>query len=166
MVARPGSTLTIGRGFCSASPLKELATRFHASGKGRLVLLVVSDFDPEGMEIPQAIARSLRDEHDVDVSVVKVALTAEQFAERDMPAGGEAKKSSRNYQKFVRQFGETAYELEASEPADLQTILRDAIDRVIDIDLVNAELPPKRSTRPFWSRRALRQIDFWRELVL
>jgi AraC family transcriptional regulator len=55
-----------------------LAQRVRQSGKKRLVLLVLSDFDPDGEGIVETLTASLRDEFYLDVTQVKVALTAEQ----------------------------------------------------------------------------------------
>ena len=69
--------MTSGRGFCSLPPRYETAKRYRASGKQKLVLLIVSDFDPDGEEIANSYARSFRDDFDIDdVHAVKVALTA------------------------------------------------------------------------------------------
>src|SRR6185503_10390616 len=40
--------MTSGRGFCSLPPRFQMAKRFRASGKEKLILLVASDFDPDG----------------------------------------------------------------------------------------------------------------------
>jgi hypothetical protein len=53
---------TTGRGFSSLSPRYDLALRFRQSGKARLVLLMLTDFDPDGDEIAASFARSLRDD--------------------------------------------------------------------------------------------------------
>jgi len=50
---------TTGRGFCSLPPRHALAERFKASGKENLVVLVISDFDPDGEEIASSFARSM-----------------------------------------------------------------------------------------------------------
>lgn len=65
ILAQYGIRVTTGRGYCSYSKLKELVDRFEGSGKEQLVLLFLSDFDPEGEDIPHAIARCLRDDHDL-----------------------------------------------------------------------------------------------------
>jgi len=44
--------LTIGRGFCSTRPLYDISQRFRASDKQKLVILSISDLDPDGDEIP------------------------------------------------------------------------------------------------------------------
>jgi hypothetical protein len=49
------------------------------SGKDKLLLLVVSDFDPEGDDIPESFAKLMRDDFGIDnVEAIKVALTYQQ----------------------------------------------------------------------------------------
>lgn len=57
---------TIGRGFCSLAPRHDLVQRFVKSGKPRLVLVVLSDLDPDGDMIAESLARSLRDDFGIE----------------------------------------------------------------------------------------------------
>ncbi len=78
--------LTIGRGYCSLPPRAAMAERYRASGKDKLVLLILSDFDPDGEEICQSFVRSMRDDFSIDNDhPVKVALTHEQVVEYGLP---------------------------------------------------------------------------------
>jgi hypothetical protein len=132
--------LTLGRGFCSLPPREKLARRFAQSGKEKLLLLVASDFDPEGEVIATSFARSMRDDFGIaSIEAIKVALTAEQVAMMDLPPGGQI-KGGKNAPGFKAKYGDTVYELESLPPDTLQRILRQTIDSVIDIDLFNQEL--------------------------
>ena len=134
---------TIGRGYSSIPPRRDMLRRFQQSGKERLVLLILSDFDADGQEIAASFARSMRDDFAISESRIvpaKVALTAEQVKRYDLPPGMEAKKSSSRYGKFAAKHGEHVWELEALPPETLQAELRTAIANVIDLDLYNAEL--------------------------
>jgi hypothetical protein len=53
---------TIGRGFCSLDPRRQLVERSVASCRENLILLTLSDFDPDGEEISHSFVRSLRDD--------------------------------------------------------------------------------------------------------
>jgi len=76
----------IGRGYASFPPRYELAQRFEASGKDRLILLMLSDHDPDGEEISHSFARSMRDDFYIgDVHPIRVALTAEQVSQFKLP---------------------------------------------------------------------------------
>jgi hypothetical protein len=133
--------LTIGRGYSSLPPRYEMARRFKASGKEKLILLVLSDFDPEGEDIAHSFARSMRDDFGIGAVVaVKVALTQPQVEEMQLPPLMKAKEKSSRRAKFVDRHGDDVYELEAVHPQRLQEILREAIDGVLDVDRYNAEI--------------------------
>ncbi len=142
--------LTLGRGFCSLPPRHKLAKRFRASGKDKLILLVLSDFDPDGEEIAHSFARSMRDDFYVEkIQAVKVALTAEQVEQHHLPPFVKAKPTSPNYRKFVDRYGEDVFELEALEPQVLQQVLRQAVDAVLDLKAFNAEIDAEKADAAF-----------------
>jgi len=134
--------ITTGRGYASLSPRYDLYQRYIQSGKSRLVLLMLTDFDPDGDEIAASFARSLRDDFGLkNIHPVKVALTAEDVNEYDLPSDMDAKLSSPNYKKFVAKYGSTkVVELDACPVELLQSKLREAINNVIDVDAYNAQI--------------------------
>jgi hypothetical protein len=133
--------LTSGRGYCSLPPRRAMAQRFRQSGKENLILLMLTDFDPDGQEIAASFARSMRDDFDIiDVVPVKAALTAEHVQRFNLPPRMTAKESSSNYKKFTKEHGHNVYELEALAPSDLQMVLREAIESVIDREALNHEI--------------------------
>jgi hypothetical protein len=131
---------TIGRGYSSLPPRHDMAARFRRSGKEKLLLLALSDFDPEGEDIGRSFAQSMRDDFGIDIVPMKVALTAEQVQALDLAPNLTAKTTSSRRKGFVERHGEHVFELEAIPPATLQQYLRDAINSVIDLDLYNAEV--------------------------
>jgi len=132
---------TIGRGYCSLSPRCKLVDRFYKSKKDCLVLLALSDCDPDGEEIAHSFARSLRDDFGIDnIKPIKVALTRKQVDDMGLPPMLQAKETSANYNRFMSAHGDEVHELEAVEPEELEQILEDAICSVLDIDLYNAEI--------------------------
>lgn len=136
--------LTIGRGYCSVPPRKAMFDRFIASGKDGLVLIVLSDHDPDGTTIAESLARSLRDDFKVRggaITPVRAALTDTQIKDLALPPNKEtAKESSANFESFVSRYGHNVYELEAVPLAKLQQMLRDAVDSVLDHEAFNAEV--------------------------
>ncbi len=136
--------LTSGRGFCSIPPRQQMLERFRRSGKERMVLIVVSDFDPEGESICESFARSMRDDFGVDIMCVKAALTYQQTQELDLPPALQAKDTSSRYTSFVEKYGDGVYELEALPPEQLQELVDEAVRSVIDVDRFNAELEKER----------------------
>jgi hypothetical protein len=132
---------TIGRGYSSLDPRYQMAERFRKSGKKNLVILLLSDFDPDGDEIAHSFARSMRDDFDIEnIHAHRVAVTKEQITRLKLSVKQTAKKGSSNYEKFVTKHGgKVVFELEAIPPKELQTILRKVIDAVINFDLFNQE---------------------------
>jgi hypothetical protein len=144
-----GIPVSSGRGFASLPARRELLGRFEKSGKERLAILYVADFDPEGVTIPHAFTRSLIDDFGVDESIitpVRVALTPEQISQYKLPPMLKAKKSSTNYKRFVRETGsDDAFELESLPPDAIEGIVTEAIESVVDRDFLNAEIEAERS---------------------
>ncbi len=141
IAGRYGIPLTIGRGFSSLEPRFEMGERFKRSGKDKLFLLVLTDFDPSGEEICHSFARSLRDDLHIDnVQLVKVALTANHVARFNLPPQMKAKKTDSRAKKFTAKHGSDVWELEALPPETLQEELTTAIDAVMNLELFNREL--------------------------
>jgi hypothetical protein len=131
-----------GRGFNSIDPWHDLYQRYLNSGKQRLIVIVLSDYDPEGEMIPQVGGRTLRDDFGVEnFSIIKAGVTREQIDAHDLPPQNFAKETSSNYDWFVtRNAGQnTVYELEALEPQAMLDDLENVIKSVLDIDLFNRE---------------------------
>lgn len=127
--------VTSGRGFCSLEPRRQIAERFAASGKRGLVLVFVSDADPDGDEIAESFVRSLRDDFTIiETEGVRAALTPKQAAADGLPPNTDAKTTSPNFKKYVARHGTKAvYELEAIPPKRLQDLVRQAVESVLDM---------------------------------
>lgn len=133
--------VTTGRGFASLPPRSDLCRRFKQSGKDKLVLLMLTDHDPDGDAIAASFARSLRDDFGIeDIYPVKVALTAEDVKNHNLPSDMDAKPTSSNYKKFVARHGTKVVELDACPVKLLQSTLRERIDSVIDVQEFNRQL--------------------------
>lgn len=147
--------ITSARGFASIPPRAAIASRYFQSGCDKLILIVCSDFDPEGESIPETVARSLRDDFDIGnrhIECVKAALTHTQVETMDLPSEVEAKPTSSRYRGFVDEFGTQTYELESLEPETLQELLKESIDSIIDHDAFNSELDAERDDAEFLQR--------------
>jgi len=139
--------MTIGRGYCSIEPRYEIVQRFKRSGKDRLKLVICSDFDPDGDEIAESFARSIRDDFGVsDVVPVKAMLRRDQVDKWSLPENQlEAKQTSKNYAKFFDRYkSDQVWELEAIPPGMMVESLTQSIENTIDLDLFNAELGKER----------------------
>jgi hypothetical protein len=136
--------MTVGRGYCSIDPRYDIVQRYRKSGKDRLKLLICSDFDPDGEEIAESFARSIRDDFGVDgVEASKILLRQDQCKKWGIPHNGlEAKTTSTNYKKFMHRYDDDAdvFELEAVPPQLMQSTVQEAIEGTLDLEAFNREL--------------------------
>ena len=149
---------TTGRGYSSLTPRLKMVQRFTQSGKALLVLLILSDFDPDGEEIAKSFPRSLRDDFGLsDVIAHKVAISADDVRENGLPSDMEAKVSSPNYKKFVASHGVHVAELDAAPVDLLQDKLRDAYRELSRYGNIQGELAKeKEKTTPSLPRQRRR----------
>jgi hypothetical protein len=132
-----------GRGFNSIDPWHDLYERYLCSDKERLIVIVLSDYDPEGELIPIVGGRTLRDDFGVeDVEIIKAGVTEDQIKRYKLPKQNFAKESSSNHDWFVKRCkgDDSVYELEALDPQDMIDDLDRVIRSVIDVDLFNREV--------------------------
>jgi hypothetical protein len=153
-----------GRGFNSIDPWHDLFERYVASGKERLIVIVLSDYDPEGEMIPQVGGRTLRDDFGVpeeDLDIIKAGVTRDQISRYNLPPQNFAKESSSNYDWFVaRNDGDaTVYELEALNPDDMLRDLDGIIRSVIDTDLFNREVEAERQEAAYLEAARRRAVE-------
>jgi hypothetical protein len=131
------------RGFNCIDSLHDIAEAYWRSGKKRLVLNVMADWDPEGEVIPHDAGRRLRDDFGIDEPVIiKAGVTRQQIQAYGLPPQNFAKESSSNYAWYVERNGgdSTVWELEALNPANMLADLDSVCRSVLDIDLFNREL--------------------------
>jgi hypothetical protein len=138
----------IGRGQNTTTPVWKIARRFKASGKEKLILLTMSDLDPDGDAIPHSLGQRLRDDHGIkNIAVYKVALTMEQIRGLRLPESfTRAKKGSPNYKRYIERYQtDHVWELEAVDPTLLQQLLTQYIEAVINREAFDKEREAERA---------------------
>ena len=134
-------SLVVSRGYCSLAPRMSIASRFKKTQKDTLILLFLTDFDPDGEEIAASFCRSLQSDFGISNLIAhKVLLSSEDVRTYNLPSDLDAKPSSPQYQKFVRKYGTKAVELDAAPVELIQNSLRKAIEGCIDLELFNQEI--------------------------
>ncbi|MCA9071693.1 MAG: hypothetical protein KDA84_22355 [Planctomycetaceae bacterium] len=131
--------ISAGRGFCSVPVWRDIAGRFRKSGKEAMTLIIVSDYDPEGLELADDAIRSLRDLWDLPVEGHRVGVTPEQIAELGLAEDfNPAKVTSKQFNKFVERTGDSrTWELEALHPNYLIDQVKAAIEANMNMEIFN-----------------------------
>lgn len=113
------------------------------------VLLHLGDFDPSGESIfrsmsedIRAFVRADRVIHTLDLIPVRVALTAEQVEDYNLPTTPPKKSDSRS-----KDWQGGTCQLEALAPDDLAAILQDAILEWLDVDTWKAQVETEQGER-------------------
>jgi hypothetical protein len=141
---------TLGRGYCSLDPRRRLFQRFQKSGRQKLIILMLSDFDPEGEDIAHSFARSMRDDFGIPESAIlakKVCLTYEQVLERGLPKNSldAIKTEGSRFKKFEDKYGtDHVHELEALSNRDRSALLDADVRGVMDVDAFNRQVEAER----------------------
>jgi hypothetical protein len=120
----------------------DLVRRVQQSGRPCRIHYI-SDFDPQGENMPVAVARKIewilrKEGLDLDIQVIPLALTKEQCIDLKLPRA-PIKEGDRAKGQFEERHGEGATELDALEalhPGLLGRMLEDAILRYYDPSLL------------------------------
>jgi hypothetical protein len=134
LAQRLGVTLITGLGELSLTHCNLLVERALAHGR-KSRILYISDHDPAGDGMPVSIARKIehilrRDDHDLDIRLDPLLLTAEQVDRFGLPRI-PIKDSDLRKGHFEARHGEGAVELDALEaihPGELARIVKDAVE--------------------------------------
>jgi hypothetical protein len=150
--------MTSGRGYSSLPPRKGMMDRFKASGKEKLVLVVVSDHDPEGDDIPISFGNSMVEDFGIDpenLLITKACLTHAQAVELGVHEGQltEDKNGSRRAAFEAKYPDKRCWELEAIPFDTLRTLVEDTFCGALDMDMFNAEVEIELTERRELSRR-------------
>jgi hypothetical protein len=130
--------LTVGTGDQSEVRARELAFRAHRY-RVPVIVFYISDFDPNGRNMPKALARKIEFaafQHglQIDVKVIPLFLTPEQCRQYKLPRT-PIKDSDRKKEGFEAKFGDGATELDAMEalhPGEMARLLSAEIDKFYD----------------------------------
>lgn len=127
------------RGYAGPSVWKDMEKRFNDhDGAEDMILIIMSDHDPEGFDLADDAFRSLRDNHGVDIRAVRCAVTREQIEKYNLRPN-PAKEDSKRFAQYVQRTGTTdTYECEALEPEVLRHALHDAISSVVNVEILQA----------------------------
>jgi len=122
------------KGFVSVSAMYEAAKRLRWNrAQGRdVIYLYLGDFDPSGMDIPRSIQDYLTLLSNGDTfDFRRIALNQDQI-KKYQPKPFWAKASDSRHAKFVKLYGNDAYELDALEPQVLVDLIQGHIKEAIE----------------------------------
>lgn len=138
-----GLPVVYSQGNSSITIRHDMIADNQLNGSRPMRILVLSDFDPAGYRIQDSLIGSLKQDFDLNfpIEAYRIGITQQQIDKYNLKTSLDAKKTDRQYQKFVDATGSAAaYELDAMKPAQFIAEVEEAILKVIDIDLFNEQV--------------------------
>lgn len=164
-------TWTANKGYTSSSAIYKTAQRlrrYHDMGK-KVVMLYLGDHDPSGINMTDDIRERLTmlagdpctgaevgfndDAVPLPIVVRRLALNIDQVKQLNPPEN-PAKEADSRTPKYVKQFGDKCWELDAVEPSALAGIIESAILEYRDEALWNEALVKERIQKAALTRVA------------
>ena len=146
------------RGYPSFSFVQEMSRYItHQLGGKPTVVLYFGDFDPSGVDIERDLSERLERYGAKDFTVQRIALTADQIKKHSLPPM-PVKRSDARADSFLEEHGDRAVELDALDPNLLQTTVRKAVVKNINMRKWNARVR-KTEELQMWIRDKLDDIE-------
>jgi hypothetical protein len=125
------------RGYTSQSEMWSAAQRLSAAsndGSRPVTIIHLGDHDPSGLDMTRDIRERLLlfGNTDMELAVNRIALNMDQV-EQYNPPPNPTKISDTRADKYIAEFGETSWELDALEPTELDRLIGGTIERYIDM---------------------------------
>lgn len=114
------------------------------------VILYLGDHDPTGLNIDRDIETRLMKMTRYDIVMHRIALTMDQIKEF-RPPPNPAKTTDPSYKSYVKEHGESCWELDALDPMYMADMLHDEIWEYVDPDLWDADLEQEQEDKK-WLR--------------
>jgi hypothetical protein len=129
--------ITSLRGYGSFPAARDVAERFKRSGKDKLVVVYISDLDPEGVDMPSSWKKYLRHDFKVEATVYRATVTPAQVKKYKLPPDADVKLSSTRAGKFIREYGDQCWELDSMPEQILIDEVSSTVRAVLDVDALN-----------------------------
>ncbi len=127
------------RGYVSASEMWAAAQRFiRQDHRERRVIIHLGDHDPSGKDMTRDIADRL-DIFGSEVEVQRIALNWDQI-DQYSPPPNPTKLTDSRAGGYIREFGHESWELDALEPRVLTNLIRDTVNGLTDLSLMDRAL--------------------------
>lgn len=139
VVSRPASRWSVPyfacKGYVSQSSMHEAAMRIQGFSERECTIIHLGDHDPSGIDMTRDIQDRMR-MFGTDVEVRRIALNMDQILAFNPPPS-PAKISDSRAADYIELYGDDSWELDALEPATLESLVEEEITSRLDMDLWN-----------------------------
>lgn len=164
-------TLMANKGYSSASAMFDSAQRIMRESnqvesehwdedrgpEREPVILYVGDHDPSGEDMVRDLEKRLVEFGVQNLTFTKLALTMDQVKKYKLPPN-PAKSTDARYETYVEEHGDKSWEVEALPPKVLAKIVRDALEKTVDRELMD-EVVAEEKTHKNVLTRACEEVE-------
>jgi hypothetical protein len=147
--------ITANKGYSSSSTMYEIGKRLQEKieyGEKQVCVFYLGDHDPSGIDMTRDVEDRLCMYSSYHIEIVRLALNWDQI-QSWKPPENPAKETDARYQRYVREYGESSWELDAIEPRQLARLVRDAVierrDDLLWQEMVDRETSMRKELRTF-----------------
>lgn len=125
--------ITANKGYSSSSTMYEIGQRLgrkYADDEKEVCVIYLGDHDPSGIDMTRDISDRLEMYSELgsgSIEILRVALNFDQI-EQWQPPENPAKQTDTRFAAYAAQFGQSSWELDAVEPAQLAALIRDLVE--------------------------------------
>lgn len=121
--------ITANKGYSSSSTMYEIGHRIRRAVRhGKHVCLIyLGDHDPSGIDMTRDVRERLEMYSGHSIDLVRLALNMDQV-EQWRPPENPAKETDARFAGYVVKYGNSSWELDAVEPAQLAALVRDSVE--------------------------------------
>ncbi|MBS7610561.1 hypothetical protein KEJ19_08455 [Candidatus Bathyarchaeota archaeon] len=127
------------RGYSSYTLVKEAIKRFDDYNGKPIIILHFADHDPSGLDMTRDIEDRLYKYYNGDFKVKRISLTIDQVKKYGL-VPNPTKRADARSPKYIAQYGDECWELDAIPPNELRAIIKDSIEAHIDAQIWNETL--------------------------
>jgi len=163
VIGRAASRLDIDhfacKGYASSSSMYEAAKRLkrYIDNGQKVIILYLGDHDPSGLDMDRDITERLQLMGSDMIEVRRIALTTEQVIHYQPPPN-PAKITDSRAADYIEKYGDESWELDALEPAVLESLIEEAVAEIRDDELYQSALEDE-STNKDLMRQVSRRWD-------
>jgi hypothetical protein len=123
--------ITANKGYSSSSTMYDIGKRLyreHTINRKKITVIYLGDHDPSGIDMTRDVQERLAMYSRLDcIEVIRLALNWNQI-ELWRPPENPAKETDARFEGYAKKFGTKSWELDAVEPAQMATIIRQAVE--------------------------------------
>ena len=129
--------LMVNRGYSSCTAMHDAYERMERIGYpcNKKVILYLGDHDPSGLDMVRDIQDRLN-EFGADVEIKLIGLTMAQIKKYNPPTN-PAKITDPRARWYIGEYGNKSWEVDALNPKILNTLVKNNVEKFIDMDLFN-----------------------------